>query len=729
MSNTAEVDFFVTPSPNEWLRSGARAGARRLVRYLTDSLSRLASAPPAADTGHLAGPEFLQAGSAGHAGSASTTELPGRARHAAGHPPEPTRAEALERGIAGARAYLLRTQHPEGYWFEACQADSTLTSEYIMLRHFLGNVDAEKQAKAARWLLRTQKPEGGWPIYEGGPNHISTTVKAYFALKLAGYSKDHPALARARAVILDLGGLTQVNVFTKIALALFGQYDWRGVPTMPPEIVFLPDWFYFNMYDISYWSRTVLTPLLILFAKRPLKPLPPELGVAELLDRPRGRFRWGFAKDRDFWTWKNFFVNVDALLKAYECVHPAPLRRAAVERCKSWMIERMQGSGGLGAIYPAMANSVMALHCLGYSLDHPLVAKAFAEVEALEIHAGDEMWLQPCHSPVWDTPLTMNALAESGVAPDDPALVRGAEWLISKQCSQPGDWTRKAPRVESGGWYFQFENEKYPDTDDTPMVMVALTQARLADDARRAASLQRGLRWLLGMQSSNGGFGAFDIDNTKLLLNNIPFADHGALLDPPTVDVTGRVLDILGRLGYDGAFAPARRAIEFIKSEQESFGAWYGRWGVNYLYGTWSAISGLRAIGEDMGAPYIGRALDWLRLVQNLDGGWGESCASYEDRRWAGRGRSTASQTAWALLAFLRAGVEDDPALERGVRWLTARQRADGAWDEPEYTGTGFPRVFYLRYHMYSKYFPLWALSMYRKLRAEEQDRAPRRQV
>ncbi|MBI3269354.1 MAG: squalene--hopene cyclase [Planctomycetes bacterium] len=706
------MECFITPPIDHWLRAEARDGARKLVRILTHSLTKLAgsSVHPSSPAQDAVAPPGL--GSQRRGGAPQEAHAQPQSPHPAG--PAPSLDRDVDRAVEGARDYLLRTQHPDGWWFEQCQADSTLTSEYIMLRYLLGIVDAEKQAKGARFLLQKQMADGGWPIYHGGPVDISATVKAYFALKLAGYSKDHPALVRAREAVLARGGLTGVNVFTKITLALFGQFDWRGVPTMPPEVVFCPDWFYFNLRDVSYWTRTVLTPLLIIFAKRPLKEVPPELGLDELLERPRGRFRWGLRKDASFWTWRNFFLNVDTLLKVYERFHVKPLRDAAVERAHRWMLERMTGTGGLGAIYPAMANSVLALRCLGYPMDHPLVAKAFKEIEELEVHEGDSMYLQPCHSPVWDTPLAMNALLDAGLPAEHPAITRGAEWLVARQCSRPGDWSHKAPGIEPGGWYFQFENEVYPDTDDTSMVLMALWQTRLPDDARRVDAMRRGLAWLLAMQSTNGGWGAFDIDNTKLLLNQIPFADHGALLDPPTVDVTGRALDILGRMGYDASFPPARRAVDFILDEQEENGAWYGRWGVNYVYGTWSAISGLRSIGEDMSAPYIQKALDWLRGCQNLDGGWGESCHSYADRRCAGMGKSTPSQTAWGLLAFLRAGVWDDPAVERGVRFLTRHQRPDGGWDEDEFTGTGFPRVFYLRYHLYAKYFPLWALGLYR---------------
>jgi squalene-hopene/tetraprenyl-beta-curcumene cyclase len=644
-------------------------------------------------------------------------------------PPDQQRATRLDEVIERARARLLAMQHPSGFWVAELEADSTLTSEYVMLRHFLGRVDETKQRKAAAYLRETQLPEGGWNIYYGGPNHLSTTVKAYFALKLSGHTADEPFMRRAREVILDQGGLLSANVFTKFALAIFGQIDWRGVPAMPVELFLLPRWSVFNIHEISYWSRTVLTPLMIIIAHKPVVPVPHGAGVQELRGTVKARHDHYFPRDPWLFTWRNLFLGTDRLLRWYEW-HPAPrLRRAALERATAWMLARMQGDGGLGAIYPAMANSVIALRCLGYPVEHPTLARAFKQIEALEVEDDRTFHLQPCFSPVWDTCLAVNALRASGLPPEHPALTSATRWLLTKQTWKQGDWKVKCPVAEPGGWYFQFENEFYPDVDDSAVVMMALAKTRLPEESGKQAALEQALRWILPMQSSNGGWASYDKDNTRLFLNEIPFADHKALLDPPTADLTGRMLDMLGHLGKTTADPAVQRAIEFLKKEQEPEGCWYGRWGVNYIYGTWSVLAGLRAIGEPMDQPYVRRAAEWLLARQNPDDGWGESCHSYDDPRSAGQGRSTASQTAWALLGLLHAGFVRHPAVAKGIDYLLRTQSDDGAWEEREFTGTGFPRVFYLRYHLYRLYFPLWALSLYRdrdrNARSEHGDGAP----
>jgi squalene-hopene/tetraprenyl-beta-curcumene cyclase len=594
------------------------------------------------------------------------------------------------------------------------QTDSTLTSEYLMLQHFLGRVDETKQRKIVAFLRETQLPEGGWNIYYGGPNHLSTTVKAYFALKLAGCSADEPFMRRAREVILGQGGLLRSNVFTKFALAIFGQIDWRGVPAMPIEIFLFPSWFFFNMHEISYWSRTVLTPLMIIYAHKPVAPVPPGAGLTELRGPVHARHDYVFPRAHRLMSWGNLFLTTDRLLRWYEW-HPIPrLRRLAMERATLWMLARIQGEGGLGAIYPAMANSVMALRCLGYEDEHPILARAFKQIESLGVEDDRVLHLTPCHSPVWDTCLAVNALRASDLPPDHPALISACRWLLSKQTWKRGDWKIKAPTAEPGGWYFQFENEFYPDIDDTAVVMTALSRTLMPDEAGKQAALAQGLKWALPMQSQSGGWASYDKDNDRLFLNEIPFADHKALLDPPTADLTGRMLEMLGHLGHSRSEPAAQRAIAFLRREQEPEGCWYGRWGVNYIYGTWSVLAGLRAIGEPMDQPYIRRATEWIINRQNPDGGWGESCYSYDDPRAAGRGTSTASQTAWALLGLLHAGLARHPAVSRGIDHLLRTQSEDGGWEEKEFTGTGFPRVLYLRYHLYRLYFPLWALSLFR---------------
>jgi squalene-hopene/tetraprenyl-beta-curcumene cyclase len=633
----------------------------------------------------------------------------GLARHATA---ETARRDARPRALAGAveraRRWLVDRQHPEGYWVAELEADTSLTSEYLLLRHFLRAVNQVQERKGGRWLLAHQRDDGGWPIYHGGPSNISCTAKAYLALRAAGLPAADPALRRARAFVLDRGGLPAVNTFTKVEFALVGQFDWGSIPAIPVELVLLPRGAWFSLHEISYWSRATLVPLSILAACRAVRRLPGDAGRGELVRDPVDEAPPLPALARPFLSWRNLFLLLERLCKRYEARPWPRLRGRAIGVALDWMAARM-GEGGLGAIYPAMANAVMALHYLGRSLDDPQLVKAMAALDALVLESATQLRVQPCLSPVWDTALSVNALAAAGLAPDDPALRGAAAWLQSRQITRVGDWAVKARPAEPGGWPFQFENDSYPDTDDTAAVLVAMTRgARPETEAERSA-VARGVRWLLAMQSSDGGWGAFDVDNNRLVFNNIPFADHGALLDPSTADVTGRCLEVMAAFGYDRRFEPAARAIAFLRRVQEADGSWYGRWGVNYLYGTWSVLAGLRAIGEPMDQPYVRRAVSWLLARQNEDGGWGESCRSYDDRA-AGAGPSTPSQTAWAVMALLHAGEADHPAVAGGVDYLVATQRPDGTWDEEAFTGTGFPRVFYLRYHLYRHYFPLWAL-------------------
>jgi squalene-hopene/tetraprenyl-beta-curcumene cyclase len=641
----------------------------------------------------------------------------------------PGQSETIDEAVRRSQAWFMGRQHArEGFWVAELEADSTLTAEYLMLRRFLGVVDLERQKKAVRYLKAMQLPEGGWPIYYGGPSEISGSVKAYFALKLAGVSADEPFMVRARAAIHAMGGVVRANVFTKIALALFDQYDWRGIPSMPPEIMLLPRKFYFSVYAISYWSRAVLIPLLIVFAHRPVCRIPSELGIAELFTVPRERVLYEdhppLKRDEAWFTWRNLFITIDRLLKLYDRLPILGLRTRALRKAADWMVEHLNGSGGLGAIYPAMANSVVALRCLGYAVDHPHVIKALREIEQLEVYEHDTLHLQPCFSPIWDTALLMNALIEAGLPQDHPAMLKAGDWLLSCQTKTEGDWKVSAPRAEPGGWYFQFENEWYPDVDDTAVVVMALEKLRPPDLQRQRQAISRAYRWILAMQGSDGGWGAYDKDNNHIVFNLIPFADHRALLDPSTSDLAGRCLEMLGTMGHDLSHPSAQRALTFLKREQEQDGSWYGRWGVNYIYGTWSVLVGLRAIGEDMTAPYIRKAVGWLESRQNQDGGWGETCLSYADQTQAGCGESCPSQTAWAVMGLLSAGFSESISVVRGINYLLRQQREDGSWQEIRHTGTGFPRVFYLRYHWYCQYFPLWALAMYRNLRSRGQTRA-----
>ena len=632
--------------------------------------------------------------------------------------PTAVRSE-VDHAISRARDVLLATQAPDGHWVGEAEANSTITSEYLLLCHLLDRVDREREAKMVRYLRERQLADGGYSLYDGGSANLSATIKAYFAMKVAGVSVDDPAMAAARALILERGGPVQADVFTKILLALFGEYDWRGVPSMPVEIMLLPRWSFFNLLEVSYWSRTVIVPLLILMDSKPVMRLPESCRLDELWPVPREHASLRFPRiPRPFspkrFIWKNLFIGVDDALKGWERLGPRPFRGRAIEAALRWLEERLAVPGGLGGIFPAMTNAVLALRTLGYPEDHPLIRGQIKEIENLGVETTDSLHYAPCVSPVWDTSLAANALIESGLAPDHPQLVRAGEWMMDKQITVPGDWQVKRPDVPPGGWPFQYHNDFYPDLDDSAMVMMALAKIQGLDPESKARCMERGLAWFVGMQGSDGGWASFDADNSRLVFNNIPFADHGALLDPSTEDLTGRGLELLGTLGHGPDHPAAQRALGFIRKTQHETGAWYGRWGVNYIYGTWSVLRGLGAIGEDCSADYVQRAIAWIEQRQNDDGGWGETLASYEDETLAGRGESIPSQTAWALLGLFAAGRTEGKAVEQGIRYLIDTQTADGSWEDPLWNGTGFPRVFYLKYHLYAKYFPLWALGVYR---------------
>jgi squalene-hopene/tetraprenyl-beta-curcumene cyclase len=627
-------------------------------------------------------------------------------------------AQLLDEAIDRAQRYLLEAQAPDGHWRGELEADASITAEYVLFGHLLDRVDARREAKAVRYLRGCQRPDGGWNLYKGGTSNLSVTLKAYFAMKVAGGAPHDPAMARAREFILSSGGPVEANVFTKILLALFGEYEWSGLPALPAEILLLPRWAYFNLSEVSYWSRTVIVPLLVLLEKKPVKRLP-HAPLDELWPVPRGEARLRFRRlPRPFSAsallWKNVFIGVDDCLKVWDKIGPKPLRSRGIEAARWWLEERLAMPGGLGGIFPAMVNAVLALRALGYPDDHPLVKGQVQEIDALVVEDEESLHCQACVSPTWDTALAVNALVESGLPPAHPALARAEDWLLDRQILAPGDWRAKRPHLEPGGWPFQYDNAFYPDLDDTAMVLMGLHKTRGRDPGRKHEAMARGLRWFLGMQSSDGGWGAFDVDNSKLLLNHIPFADHGALLDPSTDDLAGRGLELLGTLGYGDDHESVRRARAFLEDKQTQAGAWYGRWGVNYIYGTWSALRGLAAVGQDSGAASMSRAARWLEERQNPDGGWGETAASYDQPKLAGRGESTPSQTAWALLGLLAAGRVKSVAVEAGIAFLLRMQTPEGTWEDGLWNGTGFPRVFYLHYHLYPKYFPLWALGVYR---------------
>ena len=627
------------------------------------------------------------------------------------------RLAAVEGAIRKSHTYFLGQQHPGGYWLAPLEADVTLESDYVLLLRFLKIDDETKIEKAARRIRSRQLPSGGWNIYEGGPDEISATVKAYTALKLSGASINDEALVRARAAIQRLGGLNGINTYTRAYLHLIGQFPHSGIPAIPPEVILLPRWSYFNIYEISAWSRTILVPLSIIYALRPRTEIPDSLGIAELYGDEIANTGLSFERSKEVLSWRNFFLLTDRLLKMLERSPIKPLRKRALKRAEEWMLARMENSGALGAIYPAMMNSIIALKALGYSSDHLQMRRALEELDKLIMDQGDKLQFQPCESPVWDTGLTMLALLKSGLSPSHPNLVRAASWLLDKQTVSQGDWSVKNKTTPPGGWYFQFNNEFYPDLDDTCVALMVLKLIRYPDRSRNRLAQEKGLRWLLDMQCRNGGWASFDRDNDHSLFTHVPFADHNAMLDPPTADITGRILEMLSYFGYTRRSACVVRAIRFLRQEQEPDGSWFGRWGVNYLYGTWQVLKGLNAIGEDLSQPYVQNAAQWLRSRQNSDGGWGESCESYQDRSQGEKGPSTPSQTAWAVMGLISSGDCSSPTLLRGIDYLLHRQNPRGDWDEPQFTGTGFPGVFYLRYQYYRNYFPLFALGMFQEFR------------
>jgi squalene-hopene/tetraprenyl-beta-curcumene cyclase len=625
--------------------------------------------------------------------------------------------------VDASRRLLFSIQNrEEGYWCGELGADTTLVSDYILLHRLLGTEDPVRTQKCATEILNRQNQDGGWPIYNDGPSNISASVKAYFALKMADYSPDHPQMKKARERILALGGVTEVNTFTKIYLCFLGQYDYDAVPAIPPEIVLFPNWFWFNLYEISSWSRAILVPLSIAYAKKPFKKIPDEHNIDELFVGGRSKSRLRLRWSKQLISWRNFFLVLDRLVHFFERVHIRPLRSRALKKAEKWMLERLEMSDGLGAIYPGIMNSIIALRCLGYSMDDPQFIRAMDEFEKLGIEESTTFRMQPCMSPVWDTAYAVFALAESGVASDDRRLVQPCDWMLRKQVTRKGDWCVKNSKAAPGGWYFEFNNEFYPDVDDTAQVLLALSRVQSSNESYHDKSVRRAIDWVLSMQCKNGGWASFDKDNDRMVFQHIPFADHNAMLDPPTVDITGRVLECLATYGYTLKDQPVRRAVEFIKREQEPDGSWFGRWGVNYIYGTMLVLRGLAAVGVDLNEPCILQASEWLRMMQNSDGGWGETCGSYDDSTVKGVGPSTASQTAWAIMGLLAANDLRSESLAHGIAYLLKTQRRDGSWDESLCTGTGFPRVFYLMYYMYRQYFPLLALTDYAKATAASQE-------
>jgi squalene-hopene/tetraprenyl-beta-curcumene cyclase len=620
----------------------------------------------------------------------------------------------VSHAISRSQAYLLREQKPEGYWYYPLEANATMDAEYVFFNHFMGLVDEGKHKRIAEHLLATQSDDGSWPLFYAGPGHLGNTIEAYFALKLCGFPSTHTELQKAREFILAQGGLAKAQVFTRIFLAYFGQFPWQGVPSLPVELVLLPPWFPINIYEMSSWARGTVVPLSIILAFQPFFPISSSTTVEELWKDPPVLSDIRFPSSAKPISWKNFFLILDKTLKFLGQSPVKPLRGCALRKAEKWVLEHQDENGGWGGIQPAMINSVMALHTLGYPHDHPAVAKGIQAIEDFLIEHNGHLFFQPCISPVWDTVWAIKGLMDSGLPPDHPAVQKGASWIIDRQIFNQGDWQIKNSRLDPGGWAFEFANDWYPDVDDSAVILYTLKHVAGLDERKKDRAVARGLNWTLGMQSRNGGWAAFDTDNTLDLFNQMPFGDMEAMIDPPTADLTGRLLELMGVYGYDSEFRRARQGIECLKRLQEKDGSWWGRWGVNYIYGTWSALAGLKAIGEDMDKGYVRRAVSWLKERQNLDGGWGENCLSYWDSALAGRGESTPSQTAWALLGLMAGEEEMSPAIMKGITRLANTQKPDGSWPEDLFTGTGFPKHFYLRYYGYRNYFPLIALGQFR---------------
>ncbi|QGV77566.1 squalene--hopene cyclase [Streptomyces ficellus] len=614
-------------------------------------------------------------------------------------------ARAAQRSID----HLLARQDAEGWWKGDLETNVTMDAEDLLLRQFLGILDEATARAAALHIRGEQREDGTWATFYGGPGVLSATVEAYVALRLAGDAPDEPHMARAAARIREQGGIASARVFTRIWLALFGWWKWDDLPELPPELVFLPSWFPLNIYDFGCWARQTIVPLTVVSAKRPVRPAPFRLDELHtdpaVPNPPRPLAPAG--------SWEGAFQRLDKALHAYHRVAPRWLRRAAMNTAARWIVERQENDGCWGGIQPPAVYSLIALHLLGYDLEHPVMRAGLESLDRFAVWRDDgARMVEACQSPVWDTCLAVIALADAGVRPDHPALVKAADWMLGEEIVRPGDWAVRRPGLAPGGWAFEFHNDNYPDIDDTAEVILALRRVRHPHPEQVEAAVRRGANWTAGMQSRDGAWGAFDADNTSPFPNLLPFCDFGEVIDPPSADVTAHVVEMLAHEGK--AHHPrTRRGIAWLLAEQEANGAWFGRWGVNHIYGTGSVVPALTAAGLPTSHPAIRRAVGWLESVQNGDGGWGEDLRSYREQEWIGHGASTASQTAWALLALLAAGERDSKAVERGVRWLADTQAEDGSWDEPYFTGTGFPWDFSINYHLYRQVFPLTALGRY----------------
>jgi squalene-hopene/tetraprenyl-beta-curcumene cyclase len=627
-------------------------------------------------------------------------------------------ANDLETAILRAQENLLGLQRPEGYWIGELMVDSTLVSDMVAYDHWDGSMDKKWQRKAVNHIFSKQLPDGGWNIYHGGPAEVNATIKAYLALKLAGVRVTDPRMLRARQVALSLGGVPRMNTFSKLYLALIGLYPWEYVPTIPCEVLLLGKWFHVNFWDMSNWSRGMLVPLAIINHFKPTRPVSVDLD--ELY--PEGIHERDLAPtpDPEKISLRNFFLWLDRLHKLAEWfaehkIHP--FRKLALKKCENWMLERFEGTDGLAAIFPAMLNSLIALKALGYPDDHPQVIRAVRELKKLQHETDNDVRIEPCFSPVWDTAIVAICLRESGISENHPMMKKAAEWLMEREIRFRGDWVHKNPAsVEPSGWVFEFNNKWNPDVDDTAMVLLALRKIPTDDPQKRDECFRRGLKWMMTFQCKDGGWASFDKDCTKNILEKVPFADHNAMLDPECADITARILELLGYENWKVTHSQIEKALDFIRDTQEADGSWYGRWGVNYIYGTWQVLRGLRAMNLDMNQPWLLKAREWFESVQHEDGGWGERCNTYDDPVFKGQGPSTASQTAWAVMGLCAFDDPENPALKRGIEYLIRTQNPDGSWTEHETTGTGFPKVFYLKYDIYRNAWPLLALATYQKI-------------
>ncbi len=636
--------------------------------------------------------------------------------------------EKLEATLKRTQDFFFKTQHEKGYWVGELIVDATLISDMICYHYWNGGIDPEWKRKAINHIFSKQLSEGGWNIYPNGPSEINATIKAYTALKITGIPISDPRMQQARKVAIHLGGLPRINTFCKLNFALIGLFPWKYVPTIPSEIILIGKWFYVNLNEMSSWTRSMVVPLALINHYQPTRRPDPDFNVDELY--PEGCLESDLALPRDqekTFTWRNFFILLDHFLKFIEKARLRPFRKIALKKAEAWMLERLEGTDGLAAIFPAILNSLIALKTMGYPDDHPEVVRAEKELKALEHEEADSVRMEPCLSPVWDTAIAGFALAESGVSPEHPAMVKAMDFLLDNEIRFRGDWKHKNPvNVAPSGWVFEFNNKWNPDVDDTAMVLLALRRSPGSDRVRRDEAYQRGLKWLLTFQCKNGGWAAFDKDCTKGILEKVPFADHNAMLDPECADIAARILEVLGDENFSQDHPQVSKAIDFLWQTQEEDGSWYGRWGVNYIYGTWQVLRGLNALDVDMSLPQLMKSRDWLESIQLGDGGWGERCDTYDDPINKGKGPSTASQSAWALMGLIAFNDMDRPSIRRGVNYLMEQQNTDGTWDEDEITGTGFPKVFYLKYDLYRISWPLLALASYRnaltrrKIRSDE---------